>query len=228
MRSTIFFALLLACSATAISAQKTFYGTVEYAYEMQGEGAEMMAAFLPEKMVIKYGDKSMMTTMEGGMMGEMMGRIIVNGQTGESFVVKESEQAVYLMKEADIENAAEDMDASKPVKGEGTMEILGYSCQKYKLPIMQDGQETMQYIWITEALKAPQIDAPGMNQLNNGPLSSTNLPGFPLRVEVAIPQTGMMLTMMATKLDDTKVDATEFERPKDYEVKDFSEMMGGK
>ena len=224
MKKTFFCLMLLAISAATLSAQKTFYGTVEYKYEMKGEGAEMMAAFMPEKMVVKYGEKSMMTFMEGGMMGDMMGKIIVNGESGENFVVKDDEQAVYMIKTEDIEEETAGQDKPRVEKLKEQKDILGYACQRYKVTAMQDGEETVQHIWITDKLKAPEIKAPGAGQLG-GMVSTKDIPGFPMEVEVAVPQTGMTLLLSVTSLDKAKVAASEFERPKGYEVKDFSEMM---
>lgn len=224
MKKTLFYLLLLVLSATTLSAQSTFYGTVEYNYEMKGEGAEMMAMFMPEKMVIKYGEKSMMTFMEGGMMGDMMGKIVVNGETGENFVVKDDEQAVYMIKTEDVEEEIAYQEKPKVEKLDEKKEILGYACQRYKSTTQQDGQEMVQYIWVTDKLKAPEIKAPGANQMG-GIVSTTDIPGFPMEIEVAIPETGMTLLLSVSNMDKTKVDASIFNRPEDYEVKDFSEML---
>ncbi|MGA1583759.1 MAG: hypothetical protein ACO4CH_10950, partial [Saprospiraceae bacterium] len=56
-------------------AQRTFYGTVEYTYEITGPEAAMMAMMMPQKMVIQYGKSGMSTSMDGGMMSGMIGRI---------------------------------------------------------------------------------------------------------------------------------------------------------
>lgn len=224
MKKALFYLLLVFFSATTLSAQKTFQGTIEYKYEMKGEGAEMMAAFMPEKMVVKYGEKSMLTLMEGGMMGTMMGKIVVNGETGENFVVKDDEQAVYMIKTEDIEEEAAGKEKPKIEKLGEQKEILGYSAQRYKITTMQEGTEMVQYVWITEELKAPEVDSPAGNQMG-GMVSTEYIPGFPLEMEVAIPETGMTLLLAATNIDKTKVDASEFARPEDYEMKDFEEMM---
>ena len=224
MKKVFFYLMLLALGSTTLSAQKTFYGTVEYKYEMKGEGAEMMAAFMPEKMVVKYGEKSMMTFMEGGMMGNMMGKIIVNGESGENFVIKDGEQAVYMIETEEMEEQAASQETPKVEKLNEKKDILEYACQRYKVTTMQEGEEMVQYIWVTDKLKAPEIKAPGANQMG-GMVATSDIPGFPMEVEVAVPETGMTLLLSVVKLDKTKVAASEFDRPKDYEVKDFAEMM---
>ncbi|MCB9287668.1 MAG: DUF4412 domain-containing protein [Lewinellaceae bacterium] len=225
MARPLFYLLLLALSATTLSAQDTFYGTVEYKYEMKGEGAEMMAAFMPEKMIVKYGEKSMMTFMEGGMMGSMMGKIIVNGESGENFVVKDDEQSVYMISKEDMKKNAENQEKPRIEKLEEQKDILGYPCNRYKVTTLQEGEETVQHIWMTDKLKAPVFEGIDPGQMGGGFISGSDIPGFPMEVEVAISNTEMTLLLTATNIDNTKVEASIFERPQDYEVKDFSEMM---
>ena len=223
-KKTLLFLLPALLGAAALSAQETFQGTVEYKYEMKGEGAEMMAAFMPEKMVVKYSEKSMLTYMEGGMMGDMMGRIVVNGESGENFVVKDDEQAIYLIKAEDIEEKIAGQEEPKLEKLDEQKDILGYACRRYKLTLSQDGAETVQYMWITGQLRAPEIKTPGAGQMG-GFISTTDIPGFPMEVEVEIPQSGMTLLLSAVNIDQARVPASEFERPEGYEVKGFEEMM---
>ncbi len=106
----ILFALLLTVSTwTLLQAQETFKGTIEYSYQLEvegdGEEAEMMASFMPEKMITRYGDNQMATEMEGGMVASMMGRIIVNN--GQSYVVKDAKKTIFEMSEADMEEGKE-------------------------------------------------------------------------------------------------------------------------
>lgn len=217
--------LLLLISMGTLQAQKTFEGTVTYAYEVKGENAEMMAAMIPQKMVIKYGKKGMITYMEGGMMAAMMGKIVLDGVNNETFVVKEAEKAVYLMKPEDMEEV-EEPQVDQMIKQDEEAEILGYRCTKYQMVTAQEGMKTTQYIWVTDDLKTPDFKLPGMKNFGGGVLSGGKLPGFPMRVEVAITNMDATVVMTASELDPVKVDNKEFLRPKDYVVKDFSELLG--
>lgn len=226
MKRIFIYLFLLLGSLSTLTAQDTFQGTVTYTYEVKGENAEMMQAMMPQKMVVKYGKKHMMTYMEGGMMAGMMGKIVVDTESGESFVIKDDEKAVYMMKKEDLEQAEQPKVNNSIEEGE-TKDILGYTCKKYKLSATQNGQEVTQYIWATEELKAPDLRTPGMQQMSNMGLAE-HVKGFPMEIEIAMPGMKTTMIMRVSELDDTKISASEFKRPEGYETKDFSEFMKGK
>lgn len=225
MKKTFVSLLLLIGSFSLLSAQKTFEGTITYSYDVQGENAEMMKAMMPQKMLVVYGKQSMITQMEGGMMAAMMGRIVVNTENEEVFIVKDDEKTVYMMKKDDL-NDAEKPDVQKVEKLEGKKEILGYKCEQYQLSTKQGEQEMSQIVWVTKDLKAPEFKIPGIQQMSNMILGD-QAPGFPLQVEISMPGMNAKMIMTASDLDFTKPGKDLFVRPKDYEVKDFSEFMGG-
>jgi hypothetical protein len=218
--------MVMLASFSMLTAQKTFYGTVTYSYEVKGENAGMMATMMPQKMIIKYGEKQMLTYMEGGMMGSMMGKIIADTESGETFIVKDDEKAVYLMKKEDQENA-EAQEVKKVVEEKETKEILGHTCKKYTLTVSQNGQEMTQTLWVTEDLKAPNFKMPGAQQMS-GVMFSEQIKGFPMQVEVGLPGMNTSMVMTVTDLDQSKVSKKEFMRPEGYQTKDFSEFMKGK
>lgn len=226
----ILLALLLAASTLTLSqAQQKFQGTLEYTYELkqEGEEAEMMASFLPEKMIIRYGDNQMATEMKGGMVATMMGRIIVNN--GKSFVVKDSEKTIFEMSEEDTAEGQaqfDDQEPAKKVAGE-TMEIMGYLCQKYVFSIANDGGgKTQQVIWATDAFKTPELSVPNQGSTASvGFAGIGGIEGLPMRIEIISAEMGGGLVMEVNNLDETPVDASYFERPDGYTVKPISEMM---
>lgn len=215
---------MLLIAAQASQAQKTFYGTVEYDYQIQGENAEMMASFMPEKMVVKYGKAGILTTMEGGMMAAMMGKIVVNNNTGKAFVIKDDTKTVYIMSEEDMETGDTPTDPEITDLGE-TEEILGYTCKKYKMISETAGMKQEQYIWATNKLKIPEYKNLPKQDLTGSNLMAAGLEGFPLKVEMAIPETEMTLTLLVTLLEEEKISDDLFEAPSDYEEKPYSEFM---
>ncbi len=217
--------LLLFISITTIYAQKTFEGTVTYSYTIKGENAGMMASFMPEKMIMIYDKKGMITSMEGGMLANMMGKIVVDAVNNEAFVVKEAEKTVYLMKQEDMDNV-EEPQVKEMVKQEGEEDILGYRCHRYKMVTEAEGAETVQHIWVTNELKTPDLKLPGLGNMAGGVLSGNKLPGFPMQIEVAIANMDATMIMTATEIDLKRVDKQVFLRPKDFTVKDFSELLG--
>lgn len=194
-------------------------------YEVSGEGAEQMKAFMPEGMVIKYGDNKMSTEVKGGLVAAMMGRIIVN--EGEAYVIKDSDQTVYVMEDEDVEgakDAVENQPKATKVAGE-TKEILGYTCSKYLLTVEQEGQKIEQVIWATAAFKAPDMRLPNQGSMGSGMLSVGDIDGMPLQVDIAMPNTPLTMVMKATEMEEGEVPDEAFAKPAGYEEKPFSEMM---
>jgi hypothetical protein len=218
--------LLCLFSTAALQAQKAFRGTMTFTYEISEEGAEQMKAFMPEGMVVKYGDNKMATEMKGGMLSAMMGRIIVNA--GEAYVVKDSDQAVYVMDEEDKEGAKEAVENQpKATKVDGeTKEILGYTCQKYLFTMKQDGQQIEQVVWATDAFKAPDMKLPSQQgSMGSGMLSMGGIDAMPLQVDIAMPNMPVTIVLKATEMVEGEVPDEAFAKPDGYEEKPFSEMM---
>jgi len=226
MKNVLAIMCLLVLGQVTVNAQKTMRGTVEYTYTVQGDESGMMAGMLPERMVVVYGDDAMLTYMEGGMMASMMGKIIVNN--GESYIIKDDSKTIYEMSEEDMKNAEEQqkeqMGKAEKIEGQ-TKDIKGYPCQLYEVEVNQNGQTAKQKIWVTEKLKAPEIQGSGASAMNQGLMSNMNVPGFPMEVEVDIPQANMTMVLSVNEISMEKPDPAMFKKPKDYEVKPFSEMM---
>lgn len=226
MKKVFLTLFVLATGIFGLQAQKTVQGTVEYKYTISGEGSEMMAGMMPEKMVVVYGNNAMMTYMEGGMMSSMMGKVIVNN--GKGYVIKEDTETIYNMSEEDMQNAEQQQEAQtgKATKVDGkTKDIMGYSCQLYQVEVTQNGQKSMQNIWVTEELKAPEMKGAGATSMNQGMMSAIDIDGFPMEVEVNIPQTTMKMVLSVTNLKMEKPDPTMFTKPEGFTEKPFSEMM---
>ena len=221
MRKLLILTLCTLLSA-GLYAQKDFYGTIEYTYTLAGEGAEAMQMFMPTGMTTYYAKNKMATKMSGGMMAQI-GRIIVND--GEAFVVSESDKTIYMMEDEDVEEAeTENTQEATKIEGE-TREILGYTCQKYKMKTNMQGQETTQYIYATSKLKVPDIDTPAQAAGANGMLGASNIEGMPLMVVVELPGGEIEMTMEAVEMKKDDVPDGIFDKPADYTVKPFSEMM---
>lgn len=226
MNAKYFFSLILMVMTglTALTAQNSFYGTVEYSYEVTGPEAAMMAMMMPQKMIIQYSKTGMSTSMQGGMMAGMLGRMVVNTKTDERFSIKESEETVYMIDDQSIDQAQQSANdqIDKPERLDDTAEILGYTCHKYKVVIKTPQGSMEQYIWATDQLSPPKIDLP-----KNPALSSLDfgLDGLPMKVEIGLPGTSSKIIMQASAIDNTEPDASLFERPASYTVKKFSELM---
>lgn len=223
MRKVLFTLSLLLTIQWGLHAQKTVQGTVVYDYTVSGDGAEMMASMLPERMTVIYGKNAMLTSMEGGMMASMMGKIIVN--KGESYVVRDDDKTIFLMSDEDLANSEQpEVKDLEKIEGE-SREILGYTCEAYRMKMIQNGQEMNQVVWATRALKAPVIDGAAAAGMNQGMAGLKDLDAFPMEVEIELAGMPMKMVLSVSELKMGKPDPGVFAKPKGYEQKPFSEMM---
>ena len=211
----------LLVGAWTLTAQQLFLGTVDYQFVMEGPNTEMVAFMMPEKMVVQYGKKGMKMYFVGGMMADMMGKIVLNGKTNQIFQLKDEEQAAYMMGPEDLEG----QDANTPdevIKELEIIKIQGYLCQKYKT-ITYDGEggESVQYIWTTEALRVPDVSTPELQAMAGMNIGANGVPGFPMKSVTYEPNSDMTITLLVTNLDFTKLKSKEFQVPKGYTVEEF-------
>mgnify|MGYP006266224909 CR=1 FL=1 len=226
MKQVFITIMMLAVGHLCLHAQKTVQGTVEYDYTITGEGSEMMAGMMPEKMVMIYGTDAILMYMEGGMMGAMMGKVV--SKKDEGYVIKEDQKTIYIMSEEDMKNAQAQMEnigEMEKVEGE-QKEILGYTCELYTMEVTQQGQKATQRLWITKDLKAPEVKGAGA-LMNQSAMAGLSMDGFPLEIETAIPNTDIKMVMTVSNMKMEKPDPTVFEKPSDFKEKPFSEMMMG-
>lgn len=220
--------LLLVLSSISLQAQKEFTGTITYTYKLEGENAEMMAAFMPQAMLVTYGDQGIITTMQGGMVANMMGKIVVDTKNDRSFIVKEGEQTVYMMDLDDAEEATEGMVASDVKSFDETKEIMGYTCSKFQTETTDaNGQTLKQIIWATKELKFKDYKFSGkakelMSNAYNEKLGNV----VPMEAQIYMPAQDMTLILTVTNIDKTKIPSSSFDIPKGYAQKDISEMFG--
>ncbi|MDF1572684.1 MAG: DUF4412 domain-containing protein [Bacteroidales bacterium] len=220
--------ILLVITALMISpaafTQKTVIGTVDYTYKIVGEGAQQMAGMMPEKMVIKYGKNGIAVEMHGGMMGAAMGKTVVNGKTGEAYIINDAQKTVYLMSEETIKTEAAKAEQATVEKFDDTREIMGYTCQKHVQTATVQSMTMTQVFWVAKDLKAPDYDGEAFKGMAGQGAMSFNIDGFPLLIEVDIPGMAAKLHLEVSNINFEDIPENTFERPEDYTVRDFTEM----
>lgn len=214
---------------TVAHAQQTFYGIQEITYTYQGEGAEMMAQYMPQGMTSYYGKDKSATDFKGAAMEAMMNRVVTTPT--ESFAISHNSKAVYTMDNDFIEQNQPEMDDVKVEKLAGeTKVILGLTCDKYNVSMKQMGKELKMVMWVSPKYQMPEYTVPFNQNSSIEILKKAEIKGIVLRLESEIPVPGTSITMImeTTKLDPTPVDDSIFEKPEGYATKNFSEMpMGG-
>jgi hypothetical protein len=223
MKKVCYLLCLLALNFT--QAQQTFYGTQEITYQYEGEGAEMMAQYMPKGMTSYYGKDKTAVDFNGAAMEALMNRVVTTAT--ESFAISHNSKAVYTIDNDFAEQNQPKMENVKVEKVEGeTKEILGLTCQKYNVSLSQMGMEMKMVMWVSTKYNMPEYKVPFNQDASLEVLKQANLKGIVLRLESEIPVPGASITMImeTTKLDPTPVDESIFEKPAGYAEKNFADM----
>lgn len=226
MKKLFTFLFVIAVSVTALNAQDAFQGTLKYDFKMMGEGVEQFQAMLPTGMEMAVRKSDMTVEIQGGMAAMMMGKILVKGKKGKSYMIKDSEETIYVMDPKKNDDGADDV---KPeiTKEDETINIAGYECQKYKVTTETAQGPVTQYVWVTEKLKMPEMKGNASMGGMGSSLSVKGLPGMALKTMAV--QGPMTIIVTATKVDKNVPDKSNFKLPKGYSKEEFdmNSMMGG-
>lgn len=221
----LFWALLL--SVGSIFAQAPFQGTMKYDFKFMGEGIEAYEAMLPTGMEINVLKTDVLTEIKGGMVAMMMGRTLSKTKKGLSYMIKDSEETIYVMDPKKMKNDEEKDAEVEPVitKEDEVITISGYECQKYSVV---QGENTA-YVWSTDKFVMPKSkggEAPSGGGMS-GMINMKGISGTPLKIMTT--QMGMTVTITASEISTTAPDKSMFKLPKGYAKEDFDmeKMMGG-
>ncbi len=217
--NSIFWALLVIAS-TAF-AQSPFQGTIKYDFNMDGEGIEAYKAMLPTGMEITVLKTDVITEIKGGMAAMAMGRTITKTKTGISYMIKDSEETIYVMdpakmkKEGDDDAAAADPTVTKE---DEVLTIAGYECQKYTVVSQTPQGENTSYLWTTDKFAIPKSEKSAGGGMS-GMLDAKGVPGTPLKIMTS--QMGMTVTITANEVNTKAPSKSMFKFPKGYAKEDF-------
>ncbi|MCB9230417.1 MAG: DUF4412 domain-containing protein [Bacteroidia bacterium] len=224
----LFFTLtaFLLLFAASTQAQNKFEGKVVFETKYMGEGVDQFAAFMPSGMTYYFKGSDLRLEMNGGMAAAMMGAILVKGDEGVSYMLKESEMVAYKIKKEDGEDD-EEMEAKPTItKEDEVITIQGHKCQKYKVVMVTEGNEVTQYLWVAEDIK---VKKPKGAKDTGNTILIEGIDGLPLKKMTTMDMMGMSFTSVETcvKLDTGKQDKSLFEVPSNYKVEDFDPSMFG-
>lgn len=220
------FYILALLSISVTQAQETFYGTQVIRYSYEGDGADMMNTGMPQSMTFYYGkDKSALEINDTTMLGMMY--LLVNTPE-ESFIVGHNQKTVYKI---DADMTAEEqpiMENISVVKVEKeTKEILGFTCVKHEVSIIQMGMEMKFVMWVTNKYLMPDYKSPFNQDAFLEIIKAVNIQGMVLRLEsdIPLPDANIKVIIETTKLDPTAVAENIFKKPKGYAIKNFTDML---
>jgi hypothetical protein len=210
-------------------AQDSFQGTMKYDFSFQGEGIEAYQAMLPTGMEISVLKTDVLMEVKGGMAAMAMGRTLSKTKTGVSYMIKDSEETIYVMDPAKAKKDEDPNEAkAEPVvtKEDETLTIAGFECQKYKVVSGGPQGENVAYVWVTDKYKLPKSEVSSGNGMT-GMLDIKGLPGMPLKVVTT--QMGMTVSITANEISTKLPDKKLFKLPKGYAKEEFDmdKMMQG-
>ncbi len=224
MKKVYSFVAIALLTTGAIFAQG-FNGKIKYSFKAEGEGMEQAAAFMPNSMVMTYLKQNMILEFEGGMMTMMMGKMLFNGKKGKGYMIKDSEETIYIM---DSPKEEEEKEGHEPVvenTGE-TTNIAGYECAKYAITTETPMGEQISYAWVTDKIQPTKPKKGGnLNMGGIAAISAQGLPGMPLKVEMQAGAISIILEAM--EVDSRTPDKKLFKLPKGYDKEDFNPNMFG-
>jgi len=136
-----------------------------------------------------------------------------------------SEMAKEMRKMASPSGEAPKIEPPKPTGKKDT--INGFACEEYTATV--DGRTVN--LWITKDAPEAEKAVAKLSSLSAGNdplgavLSQENMPGFPVRVEVDLPQVGKLVSTVVT-LNTNPVEASEFVVPADFKEMALPAGMG--
>ncbi|MCZ6900431.1 MAG: DUF4412 domain-containing protein [Bacteroidetes bacterium] len=208
--------------------QDTFEGTISFKVNIIGENAEQMAQFMPQGYEFSFKGTKSIFKISGGMMAQMMGEIIVDNQTGSSYMINHAEKVAYKM-ENTMNESVEGMEISRPTitKLDEEVEILGYNCQKYKVVSTMQDQTMESFIWVSKDIVVHYPKNSGNMPGGSGAFYFPELEGFPLKMVNNL-NSGMGLVkmeMVAVNVERKALEDSLFAIPEGYEEKNFDPSM---
>ena len=200
MKKKLFIIGFIFVSFIGLKAQNTFNGTIEYSVVDTDSLFHLYADFAPAKIYTNFYGNNVHQSFEGGFF-----KIC-------EYVFLEKNTELYII--VDSFKVYTKVPLEKPfiytiTKESETIEILGYSCEKYKVIIKSDGNSDLEnHIWITTSLKIPS--SPLLEKYGSY-LFYTELPYAVLKIE-----TYSGLNYIATNISNTTPDKSLFKIPKGY------------
>ncbi|MEM0996268.1 MAG: DUF4412 domain-containing protein [Bacteroidota bacterium] len=224
MKKIFLFLLFAGLAVTGLRAQSGFEGRIEFTIEVKGAEAEQMKAYMPTAYEYLISGTNMRMITIGGMAAAMMGDMVIQGEEGKVYMVKDDQKRAFIMPDTEDEEEEEDINIQVEKMNE-TLEIAGYTCQKYKVmvPAGKGSEDATQYMWTTTKLDVLQPSSVKAAEYN---LFVKGLDGFPLKVVTTT--NGMTLDMTVREIEKKSIPASKFEIPSDYEVTEFNpaSLMG--
>jgi len=221
--STLFF---LSLTVIGLAQSDNFEGKVTFSYSYEGADIEAYKPYLQTQSVYYFKGKDVRFEMVGGM-SSMLGYTLMDGDERIAYNVNDLQKKAFIMDRDTSDNQSIESDPNIDITATGETEsILNYSCKKYK--IYDKEEETTIFVWLTTDISFTNPEEYG------GAAAGIFFPGVDgvmLKMQAETDMgNGQMLKVTQTVSEITQAvqDASLFEIPADYEIKEFdpAEMFG--
>jgi len=188
---------------------------MENAMKMMQGGQDPMSAALPKSIVIKIKGISSVSKTEGGIMGGS--ETLYDGDKKQSYLINRTAKTYTSLNSMGNHKTGTDSIKHKITKTGETMKILDYTCTKYIVEVTNAKGTTMsQIFWTSTDVKGMDMSSLARQKMGNSGQSFyyEGISGMPLRIEIAMPQTNMIMEVTAIKKES--LPASDFTIPSDF------------
>jgi Domain of unknown function (DUF4412) len=173
---------------------------MEAALKMAQGGGDVNS-MMPKGMTTKIKNENVVTTMEGGFMGNM--EILYLKDKNTSYSIDREAKTYSIMPQNSGDDASDKKLDVKVTKTNETTKVLNYPCTKYIVEMTNnEGNTLKQFIWTTTAIKdfdLKSLSHQRMGSNNQMALFYEKIEGVPMRVEMPNPQGRMLMEMTEYK-----------------------------
>ena len=209
------------------SQSEEFEGKVTFSFTYSGADMSTYDAYLQKSSVYYFKGKDVRFEVVGGM-ASLMGPILMDGDDRIAYTINDAKKTAFIMDRDTADNQTIETDPNIQITSMNITElILGYNCTKYQIKDKAKG--TTMYVWLTTELDLinPEI--------HGGALTGIFFPGTQgvmLKMESTIQMANgerVIATQTATEILNVPQDASSFEIPASYKIKEFdpAAMYGG-
>jgi hypothetical protein len=216
--------LLLGCLIffSLLANAQAFEGEFTYSFEIKGEQAEILKAFMPSSLKIKIKGTKSHSYLDGGMSSEIL---TIDGQP---YMLDNEAKTAQKMPKMDDKAQSEVTNAMKAVKTNEKKDIAGYPTEKYIVTSEQSGKKVTMVMWMTTKIEMPAEISHSMFKELKG---IKDLKGVPLKVEIITPVSetdNMTIEMTVTSIKKVAVSPKDLELPKDFKITAYNDQgIGG-
>lgn len=168
-----------------------------------------MSNLIPKSHVLKIKGQNYLSKMEGGPFADS--ELLYLNDKNVTYRIHPKDRTYSLIKPYTV--AADDKTEVKVTKTSETAKVMGYTCVKYIAEISSQGHTVVQNIWTTPEIKGIDLKKITQQRMTNNQdvLVYDKIDGFPLKVEMKMPQGNMV--MEVSDLKKQSLPASDFAIP---------------